>query len=120
MKIFPKVLKFRRMSTLGAFQGLLGSLQDQFPVGRESLSRQRHRVRAVWQKRFYEHTIRSAKDYRVHDYIHMNPVKNGLVKLPRQWIFSTFHRYVRAGKYELDWCGDQRLPGTVYFDKKWM
>jgi len=83
-------------------------------------SRGKHRVRGVWEKRFYEHAIRGAKDYRMHfDYVHLNPVKHGLVAMPREWAFSSFHRYVRAGVYEQDWCGDQRVPGVMHLDPEW-
>ena len=88
--------------------------------GAATASRANHRLRGVWEKRFYEHAIRSAKDYRMHfDYVHLNPVKHGLVAMPREWSFSSFHRYVRAGMYEKDWCGDQRLPGVVYLEPQW-
>ncbi|HOF18721.1 MAG TPA: transposase [Phycisphaerae bacterium] len=46
----------------------------------------RHRLRGVWQRRFMEHTIRDARDYRMHlDYIHLNPVKHGFVERPCDW-----------------------------------
>ena len=36
---------------------------------------------AIWQRRFWEHTIRDQEDYQNHlDYIHFNPVKHGLVE----------------------------------------
>ncbi|WP_374600157.1 transposase [Niveibacterium sp.] len=36
--------------------------------------------RGIWQRRFWEHTIRDERDYAVHlDYVHINPVKHGLV-----------------------------------------
>jgi putative transposase len=76
----------------------------------------RHRRRGVWQERFWEHTIRDLKDYRLHlDYIHSNPVKHGLVELPIEWPWSSFHRYVKQGLYERDWCGHVELPGTVEY-----
>ena len=82
--------------------------------GRSTPSRRKHRIRGVWEKRFYEHTIRDYDDYKLHlDYIHVNPVKHGLVDLPKDWPFSSFHRYVRLGQYELDWCGNVSLPGDV-------
>ena len=35
----------------------------------------------LWQRRFWEHTIRTEKDYEKHvDYIDYNPVKHNLVK----------------------------------------
>lgn len=61
----------------------------------------------LWQNRFWEHTIRNESDFTRHfDYIHYNPVKHGLVKRVRDWPYSTFHRYVKAGIYPADW-GDQ-------------
>jgi len=38
------------------------------------------------------------------DYIHFNPVKHGLVERAKDWEFSSFHKYVKLGHYELDWC----------------
>ena len=88
--------------------------------GASTSSRQKHRVRGVWEKRFYEHVLRTAEDYRMHfDYVHLNPVRHGLVSMPREWPFSSFHRYVRSGEYEKDWCGSQRLPGTIYLEPQW-
>ncbi|MEX0677946.1 MAG: hypothetical protein WD063_12770 [Pirellulales bacterium] len=48
------------------------------------------------------------------DYIHYNPVKHGLVRSPRDWPWSTFHRWVRAGHYNSTWAAapdEKRLPG---------
>jgi putative transposase len=39
------------------------------------------------------------------EYIHFNPVKHGLVGMAKEWPFSTFHRYVKQGVYDLDWGG---------------
>ncbi len=62
---------------------------------------------AVWQSRFWEHTIRDEIDLRRHgDYIHWNPVKHGLVGRAVDWRFSSFHRYVREGLLTADWAGD--------------
>ena len=59
-------------------------------------SRKKHREGTVWQRRFWEHQIRNERDFAVHcDYIHYNPVKHGLVKSPKDWLHSTFHRYVK-------------------------
>ena len=49
------------------------------------------------------------------DYIHVNPVKHGLVERPVDWQWSTFHRYVREGVYAPDWCGRIDLPGGVEY-----
>jgi putative transposase len=62
---------------------------------------------ALWQRRFWEHTIRNDRDFERHvDYIHYNPVKHGLVGRVRDWPHSSFHRYVRLGLVAQDWGGD--------------
>ena len=62
--------------------------------------------RGVWQKRFQEHQIRDEEDYLHHmDYVHMNPVRHGLVSRVVDWPYSTFHRFVECGVYPADWVG---------------
>jgi len=59
---------------------------------------------AIWQRRFWEHLIRDEEDYSRHlDYIHYNPVKHGLVQRVSAWPWSSFHRYVSMGYYEMGW-----------------
>jgi len=56
------------------------------------------------QRRFWEHTLRDPTDLARHlDYIPYNPVKHGLVKSVADWPWSSFHRYVSMGVYELGW-----------------
>jgi len=63
--------------------------------------------RGIWQRRYWEHLIKSEKDFQSHiDYIHFNPVKHGLVSRVQDWPYSTFHRYVREGIYPVDWLGE--------------
>ena len=70
----------------------------------------------IWQPRFWEHTIRDARDFKIHlDYIHLNPVYHGLAAFPRDWPWSSFHRYVRLGEYESDWIGRVDLPRQVEY-----
>jgi len=62
------------------------------------------RGRGIWQKRFWEHTIRDERDYRTHmDYVHFNPVKHGFVAHAADWPFSTFAKCVALGLYEPTW-----------------
>jgi putative transposase len=62
---------------------------------------------ALWQRRFWEHTIRNEKDFERHvDYIHFNPIKHGLVTRVCDWPYSSFHRYVRLRILPVDWGGD--------------
>jgi putative transposase len=67
-------------------------------------SKRRRNESIVWQRRFWEHSIRDESDFTRHlDYLHYNPVKHGLVQQVKEWPFSTFHRYVNAGMYPEDW-----------------
>ena len=71
-----------------------------------SASRRRHGERAVWQRRFWEHTVRDDADYaRCVDYTHFNPVKHGLVARAADWPYSSFRRCVARGVYPADWDG---------------
>ena len=66
--------------------------------------------RGIWQARYWEHLIRDDSDYQRHfDYIHINPLKHGLVTALKDWPFSTFHRAVAEGIYPADWVGDLSL-----------
>jgi putative transposase len=61
----------------------------------------------IWQRRFWEHTIRDEFDLKAHlDYIHFNPVKHGLVDNVSSWPWSSFHRYVKSGFYAANWGSD--------------
>ena len=58
----------------------------------------------VWQRRFWEHTIRDEEDWRNHvDYVHYNPVKHGYVRRPGDWRWGSFERAVRCGWYPPGW-----------------
>ena len=65
----------------------------------------------LWQRRFWEHTIRDDADLGRHvDYIHYNPVRHGLVRQPSAWPHSSLHRFIRAGTVPPDWGGSD--PGA--------
>jgi putative transposase len=71
----------------------------------------RQRRRGVWQPRFIEHTIRDESDLHGHvDYVHYNPVKHGYVAAPKDWPWSSFHRYVASGDYAEDWGSSKGSP----------
>ena len=66
----------------------------------------------LWQRRFWEHRVRDEEDLRRHvDYVHINPLKHGLVRRVSEWPWSTFHRYVREGKLSADWAGEASVVG---------
>jgi REP-associated tyrosine transposase len=73
---------------------------------------------ALWQKRFWEHTIRDERDFeRCADYIHFNPVKHRLVASPVDWPFSSLHRYVHAGILPRDWGGHGEADGANFGER---
>ncbi len=66
-----------------------------------------------WQPRFWEHCIRDADDLQAHvDYVHVNPLKHGLVARVSDWPHSTFHRYVAKGWLPPDWAGTLGRSGA--------
>jgi putative transposase len=74
------------------------------PVSRSRIAKGE---RGVWQRRYWEHTLRDEKDFAQHvDYIHFNPVKHGHVIRVRDWPYSSFRRMVKLGVYPQDWGGD--------------
>ena len=73
---------------------------------RRSDARKRHRERGIWQRRFWEHSIRDDADFAAHvDYVHFNPVKHGYVEHVADWPYSTFKACVRRGLYPAAWLG---------------
>jgi putative transposase len=75
-----------------------------------SISRQQKKERAIWQRRFWEHLIRDEVDFKNHvEYIHYNPVKHGLVQAPKDWEYSSFHRSVRQGTYDIMWGAGEEI-----------
>ena len=82
---------------------------------RRSASRIAKAEREIWQRRYWEHTLRDDQDYARHvDYIHFNPVKRGHVERVRDWPYSSFHRFVRVGYYPADWTDTAQDPGGLF------
>jgi len=70
----------------------------------QSHSRKAKGELGVWQRRYFEHTCRDENDLkRCVDYVHVNPLKHGLVEKVCDWPWSSFHRYVDQGEYSADW-----------------
>ena len=89
------------------------SRQYHGPVaGNTSQSMLKKGEKGIWQRRFWEHTIRDEVDYERHcDYIHYNPVKHGLVSTPSDWKYSSFTEFVEKGKYGIEW--GKSLPDQI-------
>ena len=73
---------------------------------------------ALWQRRYWEHTIRDEGDFARHiDYAHFNPVKHGYVRRVSDWPHSSFHRYVRKGILPEDWAGEAGESGNAFGER---
>jgi len=56
----------------------------------QSISRYKRKIKPIWQKRYYEHTIRDEKDYmRCLEYIRNNPLKHHYVANDEQWEYMS-------------------------------
>ena len=74
------------------------------PHQENSFSSIKHRESNVWQRRFWEHTIRDAEDLEKYlNYIHYNPVKHNLVSCPHLWQYSSFHSWVKNKGLDCNW-----------------
>jgi putative transposase len=72
----------------------------------------------IWQRRYWEHTIRDESDFARHiDYVHINPVKHGYVTRVSDWPYSSFHRMVKLGVYPEDWAGDVSSHGGTFGER---
>ena len=92
-----RIREIKRLFTK-AYQGNIG------PGAPRNESRLKKNEAAIWQRRYWEHVIRDERDLNNHiDYIHFNPVKHGLVDSVADWKWSSFHRYVGLGYYDIDW-----------------
>ena len=82
-KDYPKIIKSIKYNFTKRYNG--NEIE-------QSESRYRRDMRGIWQKRYYEHTIRDEKDYiRCMDYIYNNPIKHGYVSDINNWRYSSFH-----------------------------
>ncbi len=74
---------------------------------RRTTVRARKGERGLCRRRFWEHSIGDDRDDAAHiDYVHINPVKHGLVARVWDWPYSSFHRFVMRGVYPGDRAGE--------------
>ena len=91
----------------GRWRAIKTAFSKSLPTGeRRSRVMASRGERGIWQRRYWEHTIRDDRDLAVHlDYIHFNPVKHGLAEHPADWPHSSFRRSVARGLYPAGWTG---------------
>ena len=78
-----------------------------------SKSKTQKREKGIWQRRYWEHTIRDEKDLNKHlDYIHYNSYKHYEIK-PQDWSYSSFNKFVEKGFYEPDWCNFNDINNII-------
>ncbi len=99
-KDYPKIISHIKRSFL---YGLDQNLKNSAKIDLSS-SKLKRQHSGIWQSRYYEHTIRDEKDFKIRfDYIHFNPVKHKLVSKVKDWEYSSFHKYVKIGWYDSAW-----------------
>ena len=86
-------------------------------VARRAIQYVAERAGAFWQKRYYDHNVRTQASFvdKLH-YMHRNPVKRDLVDKPEDWKWSSFQHYATAeiGAVEIEsqWTADRRTGRT--------
>ena len=66
-----------------------------------ALGRLRGEAGQLWQPRFFDHALRTVQDYwEKVEYIHLNPVRRGLVARPEDWTWSSAAEYSGASPEE--------------------
>jgi putative transposase len=103
----------------GRWRRIKGSFSTRLLRGGAAIKRHANGELALWQRRYWEHTIRDDLDFSRHvDYIHYNPIKHGLVTQVRDWPHSSFHRYVKEGVLPADWAGNADEKTSLEFGER--
>jgi len=105
----PRTFSHRR---LGRWRAIKTGFAKSLPIAEpRSPVMTRRGERGIWQRRYWEHTIRDDRDFAAHmDYSHFNTVKHSLVAHPADWPHSSFHRCVASGTYPADSRGGSDQP----------
>ncbi|HTG58536.1 MAG TPA: transposase [Terriglobia bacterium] len=68
-----------------------------------ALGRLRGEAGELWQPRFFDHALRTVQDYwEKVEYIHLNPVRRGLVARPEDWTWSSAAEYLEPPRKSRD------------------
>jgi putative transposase len=103
----------------GRWRRIKSGFTHQLIAAGAPVKRYRNGGYALWQRRFWEHTIRDETDFAQHvDYVHFNPVKHRLVSRVRDWPYSSFHAHVRRGVLPADWAGDADKPNMGFGERR--
>ena len=59
----------------------------------QSKSRNKEGYFPIWQKRYFEHTIRDEQDFQnILEYMYLNPQKHGFIEDAKKWKYSSFYK----------------------------
>ena len=81
------------------------TLADAMHFLKLSFTKRLRHTGSFWQKRYYDRNVRDAAEFDEKlGYIHLNPVKRGLVKEPAEWEWSSFRHYSlrEVGRVEIE------------------
>ncbi len=81
------------------------TLADAMHFLKLSFTKRLRHTGSFWQKRYYDRNVRDAAEFDEKlGYIHLNPVKRGLVKDPAEWEWSSFRHYSlrEVGRVEIE------------------
>jgi putative transposase len=85
---------------------------------RISTSRVSKGEREIWQRRYWEHTLRDQDDFSRHlDYVHFSPVTHGYAPRVQDWPYYLFRRWVGLGAYPEDWAGDHSTESRAFGER---
>ncbi|HEV2158928.1 REP-associated tyrosine transposase [Bradyrhizobium sp.] len=102
----------------GRWRRINGSFSSALLHAGVEIARHSNGELALWQRRYWEHTIRDEDDFARHvDYIHFNPVKHGYLRRVGDWPYSSFHRYVWTAVLPKDWAGDAGESGDAFGER---
>ncbi len=66
------------------------------------INRSRGAKGPLWQPRYFDRIVRDVKEYhKTMEYMHLNPVRRGLVNRPEDWLWSSIHSYGGPGPIRL-------------------
>lgn len=94
-KIGPMIGQIKRFSSRRIHEVL--KVVDS-PLSSRFLTQRNNRVEfALWKRRCFDHNCRTLESVcQKIDYCHYNPVRRGLVREPRDWVWSSFRAYQGA------------------------
>jgi putative transposase len=82
---------------------VLPNLMDAVKVAATfSINRLRHAKGQLWQPRYFDRIVRNVREYhKTMEYMHLNPVRRGLIGKPGDWLWSSIHSHGGPGPIRL-------------------